>query len=721
MRDNINHINNHVSNLKHYTSEFLVLIDGTRYISNIFSLIPSMKNKNGTQVNALFGFTKLLMRIIDDFKPKYMGVVFDSSKISFRNNLYAYYKPNKSDLPNDLIVQFSLIKDATEALSLTSIEIDNFEANDLIATFSKMASLNNVKTIVVSDSKNLIQLLNDNTIIFDPIKLVWVDSQKVFEEFGVYPEKFLDAQSLAGNHKYNIPGVPGIGIKSAANLINEFGDLEQLLLSANKINENKKRENLVKFSDQARLSKELFTLKNDVTNNITIDCLKVISRFDKDKIKSFFEYHGFKTLLRSLNIVKENEGKQNFNIKKLHNSTHELKGQKITLKVNIVGIKHRNIDVNFLKNLKKNSIVLKLEPSNEHDIHAIKCIKENIHFGYIEKAKSEYVTLLFKNLTSYNINVLSYDEFKVQIEISFISKKQNTIFPLHQIKGGDIAGIYKISFKDENENYCYIGQSININKRLKSHYGELLNFEHHNEIVQKAWLKNPASFEYKIIEKVPINISNLEKQIFLFEKELEHIQKSETQTANKISADLVFTKEASKEFKKILEYIKKQMKKQRIFCVFVKEKIGELFIELEIIKEIKISGFVVKASNVLTWINKTRWGKFDYIPPIKRSHILFEPLKDALNVQQQKISRIDSEKKFLKSFETSFKKKGKYDTCEIDNLYTFKNIVEQYKNLENFETNINDFYKVHRSKVVYNSSLERILPQRLINILIKEF
>ena len=283
--------------LKQNDPNNLILIDGSGYIFRAFYGLPSMTNENGVPVNAVFGFTKMLLKLIDDFKPIYVAVIFDVARKTFRNDLYDLYKANRSDPPEELIPQFSIIRDATNAIGLPVVEMEGFEADDLIATYSNIAQKTNKKVIIISSDKDLMQLVDDNTILFDPMKQYWINDEQVFEKFGVYPNRVIDVQSLAGDSSDNIPGVPGIGIKTAAELINQYGDLEQLLTKASEIKQNKRRENLIEYADQARLSRSLVTLKKDVPVKSKIDEFKIESVLELNKLIPFLKVHGFKSLL----------------------------------------------------------------------------------------------------------------------------------------------------------------------------------------------------------------------------------------------------------------------------------------------------------------------------------------------------------------------------------------------------------------------------------------
>ncbi|MDA9632222.1 DNA polymerase I [Alphaproteobacteria bacterium] len=293
--------------LKQNDPNNLILIDGSGYIFRAFYGLPSMTNENGVPVNAVFGFTKMLLKLIDDFKPVYVAVIFDVARKTFRNDLYDLYKANRSDPPEELIPQFSIIRDATNAIGLPVVEMEGFEADDLIATYSNIAQKTNKKVIIISSDKDLMQLVDDNTILFDPMKQYWINDEQVFEKFGVYPNRVIDVQSLAGDSSDNIPGVPGIGIKTAADLINQYGDLEQLLTKASEIKQNKRRENLIEYADQARLSRSLVTLKKDVPVKSKIDEFKIESVLELNKLIPFLKVHGFNSLLNKYENIEIQE------------------------------------------------------------------------------------------------------------------------------------------------------------------------------------------------------------------------------------------------------------------------------------------------------------------------------------------------------------------------------------------------------------------------------
>ncbi|MDC0531246.1 DNA polymerase I [Alphaproteobacteria bacterium] len=342
-------------NLKFDDTNNILLIDGSGYIFRAFYGLPPMTNKNGVPVNAVFGFTKMLIKLIDDLKPNYAAVIFDVSRKTFRNDIYELYKANRSDPPEDLIPQFSLIREATYAIGLPVVEMEGFEADDLIATYTNIALKVKKKAIVVSSDKDLMQLVDDNTILFDPMKQLWIDDTKVFEKFGVLPNKVIDVQSLAGDSSDNIPGVPGIGIKTAAELISQYGNLDQLLIKAPKIKQNKRRENLIKFADQARLSRLLVTLEKNVPVTLDIEDFKINPVLDLNKLVPFLELHNFKSLIRKFETKRPNEisEKEVGSLDLLKNDVKEFKGSSEKYKL----INKTSVLKEFINNCYKKSVI----------------------------------------------------------------------------------------------------------------------------------------------------------------------------------------------------------------------------------------------------------------------------------------------------------------------------------------------------------------------------
>ena len=280
-------------------SDKLVLIDGSGYIFRAFHALPPMNRADGTPVNAVFGFTKMLLKLMDDLAPHSVAVIFDAGRVTFRNEIFEDYKANRTDPPDELVPQFALVRDAAHAMSLPVIEMPGFEADDVIASYAKLATAAGRQTVIVSSDKDLMQLVNDHVEMLDPMKQRRIGRDEVIEKFGVGPEHVVDVQSLAGDSTDNVPGVPGIGVKTAAELINQFQSLDALLAGAETIKQPKRRQNLIDYAEMARISRQLVRLADDVDVPLSLDDLLTPSR-DLDRLVEFIQEQGFKSLLASL-------------------------------------------------------------------------------------------------------------------------------------------------------------------------------------------------------------------------------------------------------------------------------------------------------------------------------------------------------------------------------------------------------------------------------------
>jgi len=240
------------------------LVDGSGYIFRAFHALPPLNRPDGTPVNAVLGFTNMLMKLLGETDADSIAVIFDAARRNFRNEIYADYKGHRPEPPAELIPQFALIHDATRAFNLPAIQMEGFEADDLIATYADHAVAAGADVTIVSSDKDLMQLVTDKVRMFDPMKNKPIGQAEVLEKFGVAPNKVVDVQSLAGDSTDNVPGVPGIGIKTAAELINTYGDLDTLLAKAGEIKQPKRRESLQQNAEMARISRDLVQLKHDV-------------------------------------------------------------------------------------------------------------------------------------------------------------------------------------------------------------------------------------------------------------------------------------------------------------------------------------------------------------------------------------------------------------------------------------------------------------------------
>ncbi|HEY6334401.1 MAG TPA: DNA polymerase I, partial [Alphaproteobacteria bacterium] len=272
------------------------LVDGSGYIFRAYHALPPMTRQDGTPVNAVYGFTNMLMKLLNDTDADCIAVIFDAGRETFRNAIYPQYKANRPETPEELIPQFPLVREATRAFNLPSIDQQGYEADDLIATYARLARQAGAKVTIVSSDKDLMQLVSDGIEMLDPIKQKPIGPSEVQEKFGVPPEKVVDVQALAGDSTDNVPGVPGIGVKTAAQLIAEYGDLETLLARAGEIKQPKRRESLQQFAEQARISRRLVELKNDVPLDVPLEQLTMRAP-DHDKLVTFLKAQAFRSLL----------------------------------------------------------------------------------------------------------------------------------------------------------------------------------------------------------------------------------------------------------------------------------------------------------------------------------------------------------------------------------------------------------------------------------------
>jgi DNA polymerase I len=283
------------------TAQTLTLIDGSGFIFRAYHALPPLTNPSGVPVGAVVGFINMMLKLIDEQATTnsethhHIAVVFDAGRSTFRNRIYPQYKANRPPAPDDLVPQFGLVREATRALGLSAIELADVEADDIIATYARIARERGIEVTIISSDKDLMQLIGDGVHMFDAMKNKPIGPAEVQEKFGVLPDRVLDVLSLMGDSSDNVPGVPGIGPKTAAELISQFGTLEELLERAGEIKQQKRRENLQQFADQARLSKQLITLKYDVELP-DISTLEV-QPVPVPELASFVQHHGFKNLL----------------------------------------------------------------------------------------------------------------------------------------------------------------------------------------------------------------------------------------------------------------------------------------------------------------------------------------------------------------------------------------------------------------------------------------
>ena len=551
-------------------SDHFYLIDGSGYIFRAYYALPPLTRKSdGLPTGAVSGFCSMLFKLLEDSKsnqnkqkPTHFAVIFDSARKTFRNEIYRDYKANRSEAPDDLAPQFEYIRKSVLAFNLPSVELANYEADDLIATYVDQILKKGANVTIVSSDKDLMQLFKKNVRIYDPMKNRFISDEDVQKKFGVDSSKVIDVQALAGDSSDNVPGVPGIGVKTAAELINKYGNLETLLKSANEIKQNKRRETIIENKDKALISKKLVTLKNDapVDRSLTEFQLKEI---DKDKLYKFLREMEFNRLLSSAisaygepkltsekDIVKTDEKQKAIDRKKYYLITNldeidswikeaeeagevavdtetssldphqaDLIGISLSSKIGkacYIPVGHKS-----KKNIDKDQTLKKLKPLLEDP--SIKKIGQNIKFDFI---------VLFKH----GIKITSMEDTMLMSYVLDSGKNRHNMDTLSEIHLNhkpiafkDLVGTGKkeinFSFVDLEKAKDYAAEDADVTFRLYKKFNKSLKDEkmiNIYETFEKPMIKILADME---IEGIKIDNDFLKTLSSKFGKKIEKIQR----------------------------------------------------------------------------------------------------------------------------------------------------------------------------------------------------
>ena len=558
-------------------TDHFYLIDGSGYIFRAYYALPPLTRKSdGLPVGAVSGFCSMLFKLLEDSKsnenlqkPTHFAVIFDSARKTFRNEIYSDYKANRSEAPDDLAPQFEYIRKSVIAFNLPSVDLPNYEADDLLATYAEQILAKGAKVTIVSSDKDLMQLYKKNVRIFDPMKNKFITPEDIITKFGVGPERVIDVQSLAGDSSDNVPGVPGIGVKTAAELINKYGTLEKLLDNAQEIKQNKRRETLLENKDKAIISKKLVTLMKDAPVERKIEEFQ-LKEIDKDKLYKFLREMEFNRLLSSVISaygepelennrveVKPEKKQQNISKKNYHLITNEkeiddwideaeeagelaidtetssldahqadLVGISLSTKIGkacYIPIGHK-----FAGCLKKETVIKKLKPLLEDK--SVKKIGQNIKFDFI---------VLFKQ----GINMSSMEDTMLMSYVLDAGKNRHNMDTLSEvhlqhktISFKEIVGTGKkeINFSDVELDKAmeYAAEDADITYRLYKLFSKNLKLEkliNIYEIFEKPLIKILAFMEIEGIkidnkflktlsEKFGKKINKLEKEVFKISK-----------------------------------------------------------------------------------------------------------------------------------------------------------------------------------------------------------
>ena len=558
-------------------TDHFYLIDGSGYIFRAYYALPPLTRKSdGLPVGAVSGFCSMLFKLLEDSKsnenlqkPTHFAVIFDAARKTFRNEIYSDYKANRSEAPDDLAPQFEYIRKSVVAFNLPSVDLPNYEADDLIATYAEQILAKGAKVTIVSSDKDLMQLYRKDVRIFDPMKNKFITSEDIVTKFGVGPEKVIDVQSLAGDSSDNVPGVPGIGVKTAAELINKYGTLEKLLDNAQEIKQNKRRETLIENKDKAIISKKLVTLMKDAPVERKIEEFH-LKEIDKDKLYKFLREMEFNRLLSSVISAygepelgeiaserKPEKKQQNVNKKNYHLITNEKEIDEwineaeeagelaidtetssldahqadlvgISLSTKIGKACYIPIGHKFKGCLKKEAVIKKLKPLLEDK--SVKKIGQNIKFDFI---------VLFKQ----GINMNSMEDTMLMSYVLDAGKNRHNMDTLSEIhlqhktiSFKEIVGTGKkeINFSDVELDKAmeYAAEDADITYRLYKIFSKNLKLEKLTniyEIFEKPLIKILAFMEIEGIkidnkflkvlsEKFEKKISKLEKEVFKISK-----------------------------------------------------------------------------------------------------------------------------------------------------------------------------------------------------------
>ncbi len=550
-------------------TDHFYLIDGSGYIFRAYYALPPLTRKSdGLPTGAVSGFCSMLFKLLEDSKskenlqrPTHFAVIFDSARKTFRNKIYSNYKANRSEAPDDLAPQFEYIRKSVSAFNLPSVELLDYEADDLIATYSEQILALGAKVTIVSSDKDLMQLYKKNVRLFDPMKNKFIGEEDVINKFGVKPDKVIDVQSLAGDSSDNIPGVPGIGVKTAAELINKYGTLEKLLNNAHEIKQNKRRETLLANKDKAIVSKKLVTLKKDAPVDKNIEDFE-LKEIDKNKLHKFLREMEFNRLLSSVisaygepalettKIELEPPQKQKIISKKDYflitdekqiddwikeaEETGELAIDTETTSLDahqtdLVGISlstkigkacYIPIGHNSKKCLEKNTVIRKLKPILEDK--SIKKIGQNIKFDFI---------ILYRH----GINMSSLEDTMLMSYVLDAGKNRHNMDTLSEIHLGhktitfkEIVGTGKkeINFSDVELDKAmnYAAEDADITYRLYKIFSKNLKLEKLTkiyEIFEKPLIKILAFME---IEGIKVDNKFLQKLSEKFEKKIKKLE-----------------------------------------------------------------------------------------------------------------------------------------------------------------------------------------------------
>ena len=593
-------------------TDHFYLIDGSGYIFRAYYALPPLSRKSdGLPTGAVSGFCSMLFKLLEDsraddsiHKPTHFAVIFDSARKNFRNDIYSEYKANRAEAPDDLAPQFEYIRKSVEAFNLPSIELLNYEADDLIATYAKQITDAGAKVTVISSDKDLMQLVSSKIRLYDPMKSKIIGEKEVLEKFGVKPSQVIDVQSLAGDSSDNIPGVPGIGVKTAAELINKYKNLDSLLKKASEISQNKRRETLLENKDKALLSRQLVTLKDDVP--VKDDPSSFIFKdVNKENLFKFLREMEFNRLLsQAISFYGE---------EKTSISNQEIKKNKISnidTKLYKSITNEKELD-SLIKTLNENSfIAVDTETSSLNPLEANLI---GISLSYAPN-KAFYIPLAHKNIRGLSKELVlkkikhiledpSIKKVGQNIKYDFIILKNNGI-ELNSVEDTMLLS-YTLDAGNNRHNMdilseIHLGHKTITYKELVGTGKKQLNFSDINLEEATKYAGEDADITLRLYKLLLDRVNNekLNKVYEVFEKPM--IKLLSKLEMNGIKVDNVYLKKLSKKFEEKLKKIEKEIYKisGKEFNIGSPKQLGEIiYNELKIakLKKTKKGGLATSA------------------------------------------------------------------------------------------------------------------------------
>ena len=595
-------------------NDHFYLIDGSGYIFRAYYALPPLTRKSdGLPTGAVSGFCSMLFKLLEDSKsnqnlqkPTHFAVIFDSARKTFRNEIYSDYKANRSEAPDDLAPQFEYIRKSVLAFNLPSVELKNYEADDLIATYTDQILKAGAKVTVVSSDKDLMQLFRKNVRIFDPMKNKFITDEDVKNKFGVDSSKVIDVQALAGDSSDNVPGVPGIGVKTAAELINKYGTLEKLLKSSHEIKQNKRRETLIENKDKAIISKKLVTLKHDAPVEKEISEFQ-LKQIDKNKLYKFLREMEFNRLLSSaISIYGEP------NLEGIRNDPKKKESDNLISKKDYHLITDAKEIDKWIKEAEETGEVAFDTETSSLDPHQAKLIGVSLSS---KVGKACYIPIGHNSKNCININIV-LKKLKPLLEDSSIKKiGQNIKFDFivlfkHGIIINSMEDTMLMSYvldAGKNRHNMDTLSEIHLNhktisfKELTGTGKKQINFSEVNLDKAKDYAAEDADITLRLYKKFKKNLKN-EKMINIYEIfEKPMIKILSFMEIEGVKVDSKFLKILSSKFEKKIEKIQKEVFKisKKKFNIASPKQLGEiLYNDLKIadLKKTKKGSFATSAA-----------------------------------------------------------------------------------------------------------------------------